>query len=139
MKALIWWMRVVGLFYLFLFVAAAILRVPIDVEGPDGILQRAAAGDPTARFVVESWVTYGLVLGAIGVGLLAGSRAASPSRALVWMLIGIEGALILADCYKLARGYPWSVTGPWLVIHPVIIGTGLFVLSRSRTTAATFA
>jgi hypothetical protein len=67
-----WWMRAVGSLYMFLFVAAALLRIPIRAEGPPGVLEAASAGDPVARFVVDTWVTLDLELGAVGV-------AASPT------------------------------------------------------------
>ena len=33
-----WWMRIVGVFYLLLFVAAAVIRLPIQILGPEGTL-----------------------------------------------------------------------------------------------------
>src|SRR4051812_5596793 len=99
-----WWMRVVGALYVALFVMAAILRVPIKVEGPPGTLERVAAGDPLASFVVDTWVTLGLELGAIGVALLIASRAPQKAHALVWTVCGLELSGMLADVYKLARG-----------------------------------
>jgi hypothetical protein len=40
----------------------------------------------------------------------------------------------VADVYKIARGYVERTPAPlvWLVIHAVIIATGLRVLSRNR-------
>lgn len=60
MMKLKWWMRIVGVIYLFLSFAAIFLRLPISVEGPKGALAQAAAGDPLANFLVDSWATYGL-------------------------------------------------------------------------------
>ncbi len=39
-----WWMRIVGLFYLLLFMMTAIVKAPIVAEGPAGALALAAAG-----------------------------------------------------------------------------------------------
>jgi len=64
MTGLKWWMRIVGLFYLLIFVAAVFIKAPISTEGPVGVLALAATGDPMARFVVDTWVTLGLELGA---------------------------------------------------------------------------
>jgi hypothetical protein len=127
-----WWMRVVGGLYVFLFVAAALLRIPIRAEGPAGVLERASAGDPVARFVVDTWVTLGLELGAIGVALLAASHHATRARALVGAVLGMEAAGMLADIYKLARGYTSPAPFAWLVIHAAIIATGLLLLRSGR-------
>ena len=134
MSKLTWWMRIVGALYLFLFVAATFLRLPIQAEGPKGILDQAAAGDPLARFVVDTWVVLGLELGVIGAALLIGSRVPAKATALVWMVIGGELVWgIGSDIYKLVRGYQWSVPGAWIVIHSVIIVTGLFALRGAQS------
>ena len=133
MTSLKWWMRVVGALYVFLFVASAILRLPIRAEGPEGLLDRASAGDATARFVVVVWVTFGLYLGAVGVALLINSRVPEQARALVGTAMGMEFAGIAADVYKIARGYELAPPVPWMVIHSVIIVTGLLFLRRVRS------
>src|SRR5229473_8403811 len=133
MTSLKWWMRVVGVLYVFVFVASAILRLPIRSEGPEGLLDRASAGDATARFVVDAWVTFGLYLGAVGVALLIASRVPDQARVLVGTVIGMEFAGIAADIYKIARGYELAPPVPWMVIHSVIIVTGLLFLRRARS------
>ena len=62
-------MRLVGLFYLLLFIGT-LAGKPIRAEGPAGTIEKAASGDPTARFVVDTWVALGLLLGVIGALLL---------------------------------------------------------------------
>ena len=131
MTLLTWWMRIVGALYVFLSVASSILKIPIEAEGPPGILAAAAGGDPTARFVVETWFTFGLYLGAIGLGLLVASRAPQRARALVVTVIGVELAGIVADVHKIANGYPASVSGTWILIHAVLIATGVMALRRA--------
>ena len=131
MTPLKWWMRIVGGFYLFLFVAAAVLHLPIQAEGPEGILELATSGNPVAQFVVDTWVVLGLLLGAIGLTLLIASRAPTKATVLIWMVIGCELIWgIGSDLYKLARGYPLHVSGPWILIHSIIILTGILVLRR---------
>jgi BphX-like len=127
-----WWMRVVGALYLFMFVTAALLRIPIDVEGPPGALARAAAGDPLARFVVDTWVTLGLEFGAVGVALLLASRQALRARALLAAPLCMEVAGIVADLYKILRGYTTPAPFVWMVIHAVVLVTGLHLLRRTR-------
>ncbi len=131
-----WWMRVVGLFYLLVFVMAAFVKAPIREEGPAGALDLAARGDPMARFVVDTWVTLGLELGAVGVALLVASRAAERARSLIWTVGAMELAGIAADIYKIVRGYDLRAPLTWMVVHSVIVATGLWALRESRRPAA---
>jgi hypothetical protein len=129
MRTLRWWMRIVGVFYLMQFVAMVIVRAPIRAQGPAGTLARAAAGDPLARFVVDTWVTFGLEVGAIGVVLLIASRLPEQGRILVWSILAIELARgIVADIYLISRGNDLAVPVVWLVLHSVVIATGLVCL-----------
>ena len=128
MTGLEWWMRVVGGLYLFLFVAATFLRLPIRSEGPKGLLAAASAGDPTARFAVDTWVTLGLYFGVIGAALLVASRGPGQALALVWTVMGFEVAGMLGDSYKIKRGYDRKAPIASIAVHAVIIGTGLYFL-----------
>jgi hypothetical protein len=125
MKRLTWWLRIVGVLYLFMFVAAAVVRAPIRAEGPGGILERAAAGDPTASYVVDSWLMIGLYFLAIGLSLLIASRAPARALPLVPMVVLLEIAGMSIDVYKLANGYPRTPPVVWLVIHATVVVTGL--------------
>jgi hypothetical protein len=132
-----WWMRVVGAFYVLQFVAMALVRAPIKAQGPEGALALEAAGDPMARFLVDTWVTFGLEVGAIGVAVLIASRFASDARPVIWTILAIELSRgIIADVYMLARGNKVPVLAVWLVIHTIVIVTGLLALRRPATAAA---
>ena len=89
MTRLKWWIRIVGVFYLLQFVMMVFALAPIRAVGPANALTQASAGEPTARFLVDTWITFGLEVGAIGAGLLIASRAPAQARALVWTVIGI--------------------------------------------------
>lgn len=133
---LIWWMRIVGAFYLLQFVVMAILRIPIKSLAPDA-LSPAAAGDTMAKFLVDTWILFGVEVGVIGLGLLLASRMVLQAKALVWTVIGIEffkGPV--CDIYMLMRGYEPATFIVWIVIHTVIIVTGLWALKRSSPVAA---
>ena len=54
MSRLMCWMRIVGSLYMFLFIAAVFLKLPIRAEAPTGVLEHAASGDLTAKFVVDT-------------------------------------------------------------------------------------
>lgn len=128
-----WWMRSVGVFYLLQLVMLVFVRAPIRAQGPPGALALAAAGDPMARFVVDTWVIFGLEVGAIGAALLMASRRPDQASPLVWTIIGIEIARgIVADIYLLARGNDVTVPAVWMVIHAAVIATGLLALRRAR-------
>ena len=131
---LVWWMRIVGTFYLSLLVATAVLKIPIQVLAPEGTLELAAGGDGVARFLVDTWVILGLAIGSIGIALLIASRVPSQARALVWTVLGFELIWgIGADIYQLSRGHSIDKIIPWIVIHSVFIATGLLVLRKTRS------
>ena len=90
MTKLKWWMKVVGAFYLLLSFLIIFLRVPITAEGPKGALAQAAAGDPLANFLVDTWVTYGLDFFVIGTVLLISSRKPDQAKPLIWVVLGLE-------------------------------------------------
>jgi hypothetical protein len=128
------WMRSVGTLYVFMFVAAAIIRGPIRVLGPEGTLERYAAGDALAKFVVDTWVILGLAMASIGIGLLIASRAPEQAKSLVRTVIGLELIWgIGSDVYQLARGYEMQAIVIWIVIHLIIISTGILALRSSSS------
>lgn len=135
MNGLKWWMRVVGALYLFLFVVVAFLKLPIRAEGPAGVLERAASGDPTANFVVDTWVTLGIWYGVLGIALVIASRIPAEAKALVWTIIGWEAGGIIIDIYKVARGYDPAAPVTWMFIHAIIIAVGVAMIRRARSPA----
>jgi hypothetical protein len=133
MRNIQWWMRVVGSLYLFVFVAAAVLRLPIRAEGPPGLLAQAEVHDPTAIFVLDTWTMFGLTMGALGVGLLCFSREPEQARALVWSVMGVEMVGIATDINKLAHGDVVVPSVVWIVIHATAIATGYVWVRRVGT------
>lgn len=101
MTRLQWWMRLVGAFYLLQFVMMVFVKAPINSIGPEGALAQAAAGDPLARFLVDTWIAFGLEVGVIGTGLLIASRLPGQAKPLVWTVIGIE--LVKGPAYDIDR------------------------------------
>lgn len=138
MKKLAWWMRIVGVFYLLQFVMMVFFRAPIRALGPEKALIQAPIGEHVARFLVDTWITFGLEVGAIGAALIIASRAALQARALVWTVIGIELTRgIVDDVYMFWRGYDVTVLAIWFVIHTAIIVTGIFSLRGARSPQGT--
>jgi hypothetical protein len=137
-KGLSRWLRIIGAFYVLQFVAMVIVKAPIKTMGPANALALAASGDELARFVVETWVTFGLEVGAIGVGLLFAARAPEHARPLIWTVIAVEiGRGLIADGYFIAtRGSVPAPIAVWLALHSAVIASGLLVLRRPVTATA---
>lgn len=104
MIALAWWMRAVGLLYLLMAFVILIPQVPIRAEGPPGIMDQIAAGNPVARFCVDTWIMFGPYIGVVGAALLAFSRTPETARALAFTVLTLEffGGIGI-DVHKLAR------------------------------------
>ena len=129
MQDLAWWLRIVGALYLFMAFVSIGPRIPIRAEGPEGVLARAAQGDATARFVVDTWLMFGLYMGAVGIALLVASRTPDQAVSLAWAVIGLEAiGGIGIDVYKLARGYRRAPPVVWIMIHAIVIVSGLMCL-----------
>jgi hypothetical protein len=138
MTGLVWWLRAVGVLYVINGVMMAFVRAPIRSAGPAGALERAAAGESTARFLVDTWMGFGLEAIAIGLVLLSWSRSPGGTAALVWAVIAIEIARgIVYDVYMLAHGYPATVYVPWIAVHSLVIVAGLLALRRARSSLPT--
>ena len=131
---LTWWMRIVGAFYVLDFVMKSFVLAPIRSVGPQGTLEKAAAGDPVASFLVDTWVGFGLETGAIGAALLYASSRPELARALVWAVIAVEVLRGIAyDTYMIARGHGLLVFVTWIAIHTTIIVSAIFCLRSART------
>ncbi|MEO5581653.1 MAG: BphX family protein [Saprospiraceae bacterium] len=132
---LTWWMRIVGSFYLLLFIASSVLKLPIKTLAPVDTLEKAAAGDPLALFLIDTWVILGLAIFSIGLALLVASRRPTQSIVLVWTVIGFELIWgICSDIFQIFRGHPVFVIGIWIVIHIIIISMGILSLRKARIT-----
>ena len=126
-------MQIVGAFYVLQFVMMAFVRAPIRTFGPDGTLSKAAAGDTLARFVVDTWTIFGLEVGAVGVMLLIATRRTELAPGAIWTVLAIEvGRGVIADTYMIARGIHVGGYLVWIVIHSVVIVTGLMALRARR-------
>ena len=127
------WLRIVGVFYLVDAFMMTVVHAPVRTVGPEGILDRASAGDPTARFVLDTWNGFGLEVGAIGAGLLLASGKPELAGGLVWTVVIVELLRgIIYDVYMIARGYDLTTFGVWIVIHGIILVTGVLVIRGRR-------
>lgn len=133
MNALKWWMRIVGTFYVVLFVVGSIVKLPVEMT-----LQQAGITFQPDNFVhmflADTWVMFTLEVAVIGVMLWVASRNPLQNRILVYTLFGIELVRgIVDDIYMLARGYEPGFYIGWIVIHSVIILTGWWALQQAKS------
>ena len=135
MKSLKWWMRAVGTFYLLLFVIGAIIKLPVEQTlGQAGIMLDQT--NLAHRFLVDTWVMFALELGVIGAALWYFSGQAYQARPLIWTVLGLEVVRGIADdIYMLIRGYQPAFYIGWIVIHTIIIVTGVLALRRAHEAA----
>lgn len=80
-------MRVVGTFYLLLFVAGAIIQAPVVAT----LAQAGIDLDPSNfahRFLVDVWVMFALELGVVGAALWVASGRPHQNRILAWSVSG---------------------------------------------------
>jgi hypothetical protein len=130
-------MRAVGAVYLLMFVVAAIVRLPIQVMGPEGVLDLASSGEPTAKLLVDTWFTLGLEFGVIGLCLLVASREPRTATALMWTVMALElGRGIVVASYMIARGYEATPHLVWILVHTTIIVSGFLCLRADRRALA---
>jgi hypothetical protein len=132
MNGMKWWMRGVGAFYVLmgLFNTPLIIEARLPAQYPDlGVATDSIA----ARALIDTWFMFGLEVIVIGLALIYFSRDPDRHVALIWTVIGLELIRGIADdIYLLGRGYePAFIYFIWILIHTVIILTGLLVL-RSR-------
>jgi hypothetical protein len=85
-----------------------------------------------ARFLVDTWTLFGLEVATIGIAMLVASRVADRAQPLIWTVLGIEVSRgIISDIYMIARGYNATPMLVWIVIHAVVIATGLLCLRKA--------
>lgn len=123
-----WWMRIVGVIYLFMAGATVPLR---------GNLHPALPGIPFHEQYPQRMEDYqflgGLAFAALGVGLLLGSRDPRQSLVLVWTVVLLEILRgLLGDAYLLGRGAPVYSYGVLLLLHTAIMASGIEVERRAR-------
>jgi hypothetical protein len=133
MTQLKWWMRLVGGFYIFL---AVLSLPPIRANGFLSVFPELAGQQTTLAFelLIDAWVMFGLELGVIGVMLIVFSRAPLQALSLVYTVIGLEIVRgIVDDIYMIMRGYSVGFYIGFIIIHLLVIITGL-AFSRQRAT-----
>lgn len=130
MNRLKWWFRAVGAIYVLLGIGfipvVNAARIPLMLPGFD-----APAGGTAYRGLLDFSFMFGLDLLVIGLYLLYASRDPLRHVSIVWLVVALEAVRgILDDIYMIARGYDALVYGAFIVLHLVIIATGITFVRR---------
>lgn len=141
MNRLKWWFRAVGAIYVLLGIGfipvVNAARIPLMLPGFD-----APEGGVAYRGLLDFSFMFGLDLLVIGLYLLHASRDPLKHLSIVWLVVALEAVRgILDDIYMIARGYAAPVYAGFIVLHLIIIATGIACVRRvqaepSRTQSA---
>jgi hypothetical protein len=134
MKKLQWWFRIVGIFYVLLTVMNIWFLFSGDNQMFADTLPAPMNTDTLAvRAFMDAWLVFILEFGVLGVMALVASSAPLKHSIMAWVIIGAELFRgIMADGIWIIRGYDASSYIVFIVIHLVIIGTGVWFLQQAR-------
>jgi hypothetical protein len=126
MKKVTWWLRIVGGFYVLL----TLMNLGFLFLSPEALkdtLPAPLSGDPLAiRAFADAWLVFVFELGALGAAMLYASRRPEQSGSLIVAIILAELFRgIFADAIWITRGYSAASYVPFIVIHAIIIFTGI--------------
>ena len=125
-------MRFVGGFYVLtgIFNTPPIIEARFAMQYPDlGV----TVDSMPAQALVDVWFMFGLEVAVIGGALMIAARNPARHLSLVWTVLALEVVRGIADdVYLLARGYQMAPYLIWIVLHAVIVATGLWALRRAQ-------
>lgn len=139
MKKLTWWFRIVGAFYLlltlmnvyFLFLADGSQMLADTLPAP-------MKTEPLAvRAFMDAWLVFVLEFGVLGAMALVASRSPLQNKIMAWVIIWAELFRgVLADGIWIMRGYDVGSYIPFIVIHLIIIVTGILFMRQAKAETA---
>jgi hypothetical protein len=137
LKALTWWFRIVGAFFVLGGVAflppLTARRLPSLAPGFE-----ASPGSVAHDAFLDYIIMVGFDGIVVGLFLLYASREPLRYLPLVWLVVWLELARgILDDIYMIARGYSPGIFIAFIGVHAIVIATGLLALRRAKAEAAT--
>ncbi|MBL8045594.1 MAG: BphX family protein [Anaerolineales bacterium] len=137
MNKLIWWMRIVGVFYLLLTAMNIWALFLGGIQLLADTLPAPMNTDPLAvRAFADAWLVFVFEFGVLGAMLLYATRYPAQSRLLVLAVIGAEIFRgVVADIVWIMRGYDAASYIPFIIIHLIIIVTGLVFLRQAEAQA----
>jgi hypothetical protein len=139
MRKLTWWFRIVGVFYLlltlmniyFLFIGDGSQMIADTLPAPMNT-------EPLAvRAFMDAWLVFVFELGVLGAMALVASRAPLQNRIMAWVIIWAELFRgVVADVIWIMRGYSVSSYIVFIIIHLIIIATGVMFVRQAQTETA---
>ncbi|MBI3913359.1 MAG: BphX family protein [Chloroflexi bacterium] len=135
MKKLTWWFRIVGAFYLFLAVVNMYGTFVDSSFFGQAIPYRL--GENALRAFVDGWSPFAFEILGIATFMLWASRDPRKYLGAVWLLVWLELLHgVVDDVYLIAKGYSAAEYIAFIVVHFIIIGTGvMFARQASAETA----
>ncbi len=128
MKKTIWWLRIVGVFYLFLTLMNLYFLFFSDLQ-----IFRDTLPFPADAFAIrafaDAWMVFVFELGVLGAMMLYASRDPARSGILVLTVVMAEVFRgVVADVIWISRGYSAASYIPFIIVHLIIIVTGIMFL-----------
>lgn len=135
-----WWLRIVGVFYLALFLMN-VIGVAVDQNLVRDTIP-FEIDEAGLHAFIDAWIVFVLGIGGLGVAALYASTR--PQRAEMLVAALVLGELsygVIGDVWLMARGYSVVSYAVFTVIHLAIAGTGILLLRgevrHHRATAPT--
>lgn len=135
MGKLKWWFRVVGGFYLLVTIMnlyGLFVNPQLYASVPP-----YPVTEPVLRAFTDAWMVFVLEFMGIGIFLLWASRDPLKHSDVVWLIVLVEALRgVVADMLWISRGYSATSYIPWIVIHLIIIVTGILFVRQTSTQSA---
>ena len=136
MRRLTWWFRIVGGFYLLLALGNLYFILSGNVEIFRDTLP-FVADDIAVRAFIDGWATFVLEIFGLSTFMLWAARDPFYYRATVWLVVWLEvWHGVVGDLYLIANGYDAVGYAIFILIHLVIIITGILFLRQTESAAA---
>ena len=124
-----WWLRIVGVFYLFL----ALGSIGVVFFNPNlfGSIIPFRTNELSLHAFSDAWLIFTLEMGVLGVIMLYYARASAQNRILVLTISVLE--LIRGaggDLLWMSRGWPATNYIPFMIVHLIIAITGILFLRQ---------
>lgn len=123
MKRLSWWMRIVGVFNLLLGLANLVMVLTTPSSYAENL---PYSGSNVGQAFADAWLAFVLDLVVVGIFLIWASFRPVNNINVVWLVVWLElGHGILDDLYLIFRGFAAPFYVGFIVVHLVIIVTGV--------------
>ena len=124
-----WWLRIVGVFYL-LLTLLNLYAIFVDSKLLEDTLPYALDTNVVRAFT-DAWMVFIFELGVVGAVMVYAARTPAQARLLVIAVIGMEIFRgVVADIIWITRDYDAASYVPFIVIHLLIVATGIYLLRR---------